>query len=576
MHEKGLNTDVCSHIFRSFDAHQRQALTFRDYLLGLAAMEPCTQHGGAPAELRCRYIFRYYNQMNDGQLHPSEFRNMVEDIRRLKQLPLDAELIDEDVQSSAKLFGDSVKETLSLCDFLAAVGSLKFRGTSILFRLPQSALCQLSSRQTNSGDSTHKTKSPAKRPKLSQKELPDTPVTSSIPAILSTAYDLATHTVKVRRTGALYDIMALWDLSGSAVSCSAQDQLEGDKYKYHRMPSVDAFNQSSHANEMLNGLRYFERRIKGLNGGLTKEAFDWGQVKYTAWAKCLMSLCLQAKELFVEEPRLLKLTSPTYILGDIHGNYHDLVCFEKALWRMGPLLMPANFLFLGDYVDRGEYGVETVAYLLAHKLLAPSKFCLLRGNHELRSVQKMFQFRTECTNKFGESLGDQVWEAINDCFDAMPIAATVDGKVFCVHGGIPSPNNGGGFIEAINSIPVPLPDPEDESTLAWDIMWSDPLRSESLTDEMKKDLERQNGFIFNTCRRTANYFSCEALMTFLKRNDLSHVVRAHEVQHVGFKVQQKGRLLTVFSSSRYCGGTNEAACILADNRKLRMIRLDTT
>jgi hypothetical protein len=61
-------------------------------------------------------------------------------------------------------------------------------------------------------------------------------------------------------------------------------------------------------------------------------------------------------------------------------------------------------------------------------------------------------------------------------------------------------------------------------------------RSEKLTEEAKKELEMQNGFTFNTCRRTANYFSCDALMEFLQRNDLSHVVRAHEVQHVGFRV----------------------------------------
>ena len=77
--------------------------------------------------------------------------------------------------------------------------------------------------------------------------------------------------------------------------------------------------------------------------------------------------------------RLVQFCVRNTFSGDLHGNFQDLICFEKVLWRMGPKLVPANFLFLGDYVDRGQFGVEVVAYLFSQKVAAPTKFHLLRG-----------------------------------------------------------------------------------------------------------------------------------------------------------------------------------------------------
>jgi len=612
---KGARPEMVPALFRAFDPHKKHVLSYKEVLHGLAALEPCTQHGGLPAEMRCRFMFRYYDLNGDGFLQYEEFKGLVRDIRDHKGLPNDEASLNEDAVNSAKLFGEENKDKLPSADFLTAVGSLKFRGTSILFRLPQSCMTNLRlSREgspfSDSDNENNKEEPPSKRsrPKLLdskkvkeksvEKEELDLSKTFNLlsPTDLgdslfkqpegrapsSTAgkmvkYDLATHTVRVKRTGTLAEVMALWDLQGTAaVSGSANNHLDGDVSRFQRLSSIDAFNQRSHPNEMLTGLRYFERVSKGDNGATPKPAFDWGEVDRNALAKCLLIVCRQVKEHLMTEPRLLKLRSPTYILGDIHGNYCDLVSFEKALWRMGPLLTPASFLFLGDYVDRGDYGVEVISYLFAQKLLAPNKFFLLRGNHELRSVQEMFHFKSECLEKFGDGIGGQIWDAVNECFDVMPIAATVDDKVFCVHGGIPGPDNEGGNIEAINKIPCPLSDPEVESPLAWELLWSDPLSSsDNLSETVIQDLRDNHGFTFNSRRGTAHFFSCEALVAFLERNGLSHVIRAHEVQEAGFKVQQQGKLLTVFSSSRYCGGSNEAACVLADNFKLRLIRIDT-
>ncbi|CAG0896443.1 unnamed protein product [Cyprideis torosa] len=627
----GWSVEHLQALFRSFDSQRHGCLSFKHFIMGLAAVEPTIEHGGTPAEIRCRYIFRYYDSNQDNKISFREFRSMVADIRRCKGQTLSLDELQREAEKSAMVFGSESRATLGLHEFLTAVGQLKFRGTSLLLRSPISILRYLAGvglhepvlangpAGEGGGKSPRSISSDKSGPfsrssGLSIAQLGPggggiSPVSGNPAAVtespflpprvprLGESFELAAHSVKVKKTGMVVNVSTLWDFEGTeAINGTLNIQRDTS---FNRLHSFECFSDSFLPNDILKALRYFERSIKGAGAsacapvpfsaatapgskasGSTKspkDAFTWGrEIQKTALAQSILQLCHQVEEIFAQEPRLITITSPVYVLGDLHGNYEDLMCFEKVLWRLGPLLTPASFLFLGDYVDRGAHGLEVVSYLFAQKMVAPHKFFLLRGNHELRVVQKTFTFYDECLNAFGDTLGKEVWEAVNKAFDNMPLAAVIDKKIFCVHGGIPPPYMGGGMVNAILDIPCPLKEPEKEAPLAWEIMWNDPVSLETIWPPEAANTIRQNqGFGPNTKRGTAHVFSEDALQDFLGRNSLSHVIRAHEVQQSGFQLQPCGRCLTVFSSSHYCGASNEAACILCENMKLRVIRLDT-
>lgn len=100
----------------------------------------------------------------------------------------------------------------------------------------------------------------------------------------------------------------------------------------------------------------------------------------------MLVLPLSLGHILSSEPRLLQLKSPAYVFGDFHGNMPDLLAFAHTMWPLGIHLTPGSFLFLGDYVDRGKYGIEILAYIFAQKIMLRDKVFLLRGNHEIRAV----------------------------------------------------------------------------------------------------------------------------------------------------------------------------------------------
>lgn len=177
--------------------------------------------------------------------------------------------------------------------------------------------------------------------------------------------------------------------------------------------------------------------------------------------KEILFLCNEAKRILESQPVLLDLEAPLKIVGDIHGQYYDLLrIFEYG--KEPPL---ANYLFLGDYVDRGRQSIETICLLFAYKIKFPENFFLLRGNHESTTINRIYGFYDECKRRYNV----QIWKQFSVCFDVLPIAALIDDKIFCMHGGL-SPEMT--QISQVAHIQRPLEVP-DQGMLC-DLLWSDP------------------------------------------------------------------------------------------------------
>lgn len=570
----GWSPHNAANLFKIADLCTVGGLAFREFLYIVAATEPSITHSGVVAEIRCRYIFKFFDSDNDGQLNYEEFTNLVSSIRKSRSQPTDSASVNQEAESLYKSMGHVREvESLTLNDFLSAVGSSKLRGTSQVLRSPMSIITYLLKLKEKETVKTFKFPDKMMTAVESKHGLLSVP--PRVPTVVpkTPKFELCMHTVKVAQDGATVSVDQIHE------SLLNKEKVDDRQTESSKRLSADVFDQKSIPNQVLAGLRY----LIGINKGkslvieakcIRVDAYNWGQFNPGYLAQHLIVVCKIAREIFMKEPRLIELKSPAYIMGDLHGNVQDLLCFENAFWSLGPPLCSSSLLFLGDYVDRGYYGMEVLTYLFCYKVMAPKKVFLVRGNHEHRDIQKMFGFQEELNQKFSDKVGLNLWEAINDVLDTLPVAAVVDSRIFCCHGGIPAP-----WLcpaaSAINSVPVPLSKP-DTCSIAWELMWNDPLKlkGKQIPQRTVMELLAQDGFAANERRGTGHVFTTEALENFLSINGYSHLVRSHEYAQAGFNVQQKGKLVTVFSSSRYCGNFNSAASVLVDQGKLRILRIE--
>lgn len=189
-----------------------------------------------------------------------------------------------------------------------------------------------------------------------------------------------------------------------------------------------------------------------------------------------------------------------------------------------------NFIFLGDYVDRGYFSLETLTLLLCLKAKYPDRVTLVRGNHESRQITQVYGFYEECFQKYGNA---SVWKACCQVFDFMTLGAIIDGKVLCVHGGL-SPE-----IRTLDQVRVVARAQEIPHEGAFcDLVWSDPDDVETWAVS-----PRGAGWLFGD--KVADEF-CQV-------NDLTLIARAHQLVNEGYKYHfDNQNVVTVWSAPNYC------------------------
>uniref|UniRef100_A0AC35TSG4 Serine/threonine-protein phosphatase n=1 Tax=Rhabditophanes sp. KR3021 TaxID=114890 RepID=A0AC35TSG4_9BILA len=246
-------------------------------------------------------------------------------------------------------------------------------------------------------------------------------------------------------------------------------------------------------------------------------------------------LCAKAREILIQESNVQCVDAPVTVCGDIHGQFYDL----KELFRVGGRIPETNYLFLGDFVDRGFFSVETFLLLLALKVRYPDRIMLIRGNHESRQITQVYGFYDECVRKYGTPL---VWKMCTEVFDCLSLAAIINNKVFCVHGGL-SPVIA--HLDEIRSIDRRQEVPHDGAMC--DLLWSDP--------------EETKGFSISP-RGAGFLFGADVTEKFCHENQIDIICRAHQLVMEGFKWHFNKSVCTVWSAPNYCYRCGNVAAIL--------------
>uniref|UniRef100_A0A7E4WDE4 Serine/threonine-protein phosphatase n=1 Tax=Panagrellus redivivus TaxID=6233 RepID=A0A7E4WDE4_PANRE len=255
-----------------------------------------------------------------------------------------------------------------------------------------------------------------------------------------------------------------------------------------------------------------------------------GPVRHRFTEAFVNSLLDLAEPVLKKEPTLVRIRSPIFVLGDLHGQYSDLL---RVFERGGHPNNGTRYLFLGDYVDRGKHSLECMMLLFSLKVAYPKRIFLLRGNHEIASVNRTYGFLGELKQRFARSgQWQHLFDHCNRVFAVLPLAATIDNRILCLHGGLAPELKS---LAQIENIKRPLMEP---SGLAECLLWSDPEDS-------------VHNFAANKSRGVAYVFGQEAVTAKLQELGVERIIRGHQLVDHGYEPFASGKVLTIFTATSY-------------------------
>ncbi|GMN38160.1 hypothetical protein TIFTF001_007400 [Ficus carica] len=262
-------------------------------------------------------------------------------------------------------------------------------------------------------------------------------------------------------------------------------------------------------------------------------------------------LCYAAEQIFMHEPTVLQLKAPVKVFGDLHGQFGDLM---RLFDEYGFPSTAGDITLCGSRT--AQLGNYNFAPCTQGKIENPENVHLIRGNHEAADINALFGFRLECIERMGENDGIWAWTRFNQLFNYLPLAALIEKKIICMHGGIGRSIHS---VEQIEKLERPIT-MDAGSIILMDLLWSDPTENDSV--EGLRPNARGPGLVT---------FGPDRVTEFCKKNKLQLIIRAHECVMDGFERFAQGQLITLFSATNYCGTANNAGAILVVGRGLVVV-----